>query len=340
MAALATVRRLDLGPRLVARLGRSRLADELGRGAAAALVADRGLAALAADRSLGVALELAQLATERGLPLALLKGAALLARGTLAPGSRALADLDLLVRESDLDAWARLLEGAGFAVTPGGVPSEHQLPTRVRGGMAVEIHRFLPGLRAPGRGSFAGFDSLESMGLLEQPGGWPAGVRVPKPGLLAAHAAVHGVAQHGFAPRSYPLMRMFADLVDLGAAARADDRARPLAGALSAAEWMELERACQGLVAGRAAGPLLAHAVFGALDDAYAASLRLRALGSVPSTLPLPAAWLREAWRALFPGRERIAALYPGEPAAAFKRPFRLLARALPGASAGRGRRH
>jgi hypothetical protein len=182
-----------------------------------------------------------------------------------------------------------------------------------------------------GQGRFAGFDSLESAGLLEQAPGWPASVRWPKPALLLAHAAVHGVAQHGFAPRSYPLTRMFADLVDLGLDARDDGDARLLASAVSAGEWLELRRACQGLVAGRTSGPLVAHAVFGALDEAYAASLRLRALGSVPSTLPRPVVWLREAWRALFPGRERIASLHPGEPAAALKRPFRLLARALGG---------
>ena len=53
-------------------------------------------------------------ARERGLPLVALKGAALHALGFYRPGERPMADLDLLVRESDLPAAARLLEEQNY----------------------------------------------------------------------------------------------------------------------------------------------------------------------------------------------------------------------------------
>jgi Uncharacterised nucleotidyltransferase len=53
-------------------------------------------------------------ARERGLPLVALKGAALHALGFYRAGERPMADLDLLVRESDLPAAARLLEEQNY----------------------------------------------------------------------------------------------------------------------------------------------------------------------------------------------------------------------------------
>lgn len=328
-AALSVARRLDLGPRIACRVARGVLESELGREPAAALVADRGLQAMAAD----AAVEDARRIAASGHPIVLLKGVALIARGVVAPGARALADLDLLVSERELASCAEGLRDLGYVEARGSVASDHQLPALVRDGRSVDVHRFLPGVRVPGQTGFATIEALDRAGLIENRPGWPEAVSVPRPPLLAAHAAVHGLAQHGLAPRSYPLTRMLADLVDLRV--HADPVLAAEAHALVAREipreeWDELLATCCDLEAGVVADrPLLAHAVFGLLDDDYAASLKLRALGAVPSTLPWPLLVVREAWRALFPGRERLQGLHPGGKALALKRPFAMLGRGL-----------
>jgi len=38
---------------------------------------------------------------------------------------------------------------------------------------------------------------------------------VPLPEVLLAHAIGHGIAQHGFVPQSYPLLRLVANAIDL-----------------------------------------------------------------------------------------------------------------------------
>jgi hypothetical protein len=43
-------------------------------------------------------------------------------------------------------------------------------------------------------------------------------VFLPKDELLIAHLIAHGLAQHGFEPKTYPLLRMVSDLFDLGVA--------------------------------------------------------------------------------------------------------------------------
>jgi hypothetical protein len=321
-SALRVARALDLAPRIASRV-------DAGAGELAPLRADRALQAMAAEALIAAGREIAGL----GVPMALLKGAALIARGFVKAGARPLADLDLLLGEDELDAVAGSLRGLGFATAPGAVPSDHQLPALARDGRVVELHRFLPGVRLPGARGFATLAALDGAGLLEPLAGWPGQARVPARSVLAAHAAVHGLVQHGLAPRSYPLTRMLADLVDLGlhrdpalaAAAHA-----LVAAEIPSAEWDELAATCRDLEAGRGhERPLVAHAVHGLLDDAYAASLKLRALGAVPSSLPRPLALAREAWRALFPGRERLAALEPEGRARAVKRPFVMLGRGL-----------
>jgi hypothetical protein len=305
------------------------LESDLGPERAAALVADRGVHAMAADALVEAARELAT-GDDR---LVLLKGVALVARAVVAPGLRPLADLDVLVEERRLPAWSERLLSLGYAVASGGVPSEHQLPAFTRAGSSVELHRFLPGVRVPGERGFATLGALDRAGLLEHLPGWLPTVSVPRPPLLVAHAAVHGLVQHGLAPRSYPLTRMLADLIDLRA--HADPGLASAAHALveaeiPRAEWDELLATCHDLEGGRGHDrPLVAHAVHGLLDDDYAASLKLRALGAVPSTLPRALVFAREAWRALFPGRERLAALQPGGRGLALKRPFVMVGRGL-----------
>lgn len=322
-------RRLGLGARIASRTPRAVLEPELGRENAAALVADRGVQGLAAD----LLLEAAREFSTGGDRFVLLKGIALIARGTVAAGSRGVGDLDLLVEEARLGRWSERLRDSGYEEARGSVPSEHQLSPFQRCGVTVELHRFLPGVRVCGERGFATLPALDRAGLLEPLPGWPEAVSAPRTRVLVAHAAVHGLAQHGFAPRSYPLTRMLADLMDLGFHSDpglASDAHALVAREIPREEWDELLATCRDLAADVAADrPLLAHAVFGLLDDDYAASLRLRGLGAVPSTHPKPLVVVREAWRALFPGRARLAALQPGGQALALKRPFVMLRRGL-----------
>jgi hypothetical protein len=193
----------------------------------------------------------------------------------------------------------------------------------------VELHRFLPGVRLRGAPGFATAEELAERDLLRSPTGALHGCWVPSRDVLGAHALVHGIAQHGLSPRSYPLMRMLADLVDLGWGAPGHGEAAAAAADLTARHVSRDEREavldlCRRLRAGEAlpdrltrrAGPahrLLGHVLAGSLDPSYSDSLKLRALGSGPSLSPRPLVWLREAGRALFPGRARMEALH-GEP--------------------------
>jgi Uncharacterised nucleotidyltransferase len=61
--------------------------------------------------------EIESQARAEGMPLVPLKGAALHANGVYQPGERPMADIDLLVREADLEAAIRLLERRGFEGT-------------------------------------------------------------------------------------------------------------------------------------------------------------------------------------------------------------------------------
>ena len=312
--AVEAARALDLAPRIATRVPVSCLVPELGEEQARRLTAARGVAALSSTELLETARLLALTAAEAGIPIVLLKGSALQARGFVSIGSRWMSDVDVLVAEPAVEPLADALRTSGFEPLAGTVACEHQIAPLRRAGHTLEIHRFLPGVVPPGETRFATADALLRHQALEPLAGWPAGTRIPAPRVLAAHALVHGIAQHGFAPQSYPLTRMLADLADLGASSVA-----------AAAAWAvphvsgDEARAASDLVRELAAGvlpeasPLLAHAVFGLSDARYAASLRFRALGSVPSLLPRPLAFARDVWQALFPGRARLAGLYGRE---------------------------
>ena len=332
-AACDTARRLDLAPRIAFRSAREALGRELGEAPARSLVAARGLAALGVDRHLALARDVAVLSRAHGLPLVLLKGAALHATGVVPAGSRWSADLDVLVPAKAVADFDAALRAEGFRATPGTIGCEHQTAPLHRGeGEIVEIHRFLPGVSAPGSRHFVTLEVLASTGRLVELPDWPAPASVPAPAILAAHALVHGLAQHGFAPRAYPMTRMLADIVDLGLAGPDGETLMAEAHAwterhVTAEEALAVLELVRQLVAGRVEpSPLLSHVLAGLLDDDYVASLKLRALGSGPSQHSRAFAFGRDAWHALFPGLEQLAGLHPGRAPwlSALLRPFDL----------------
>ena len=78
------------------------------------LVEQRGHTEIRHQRILTLAKLIDQRARATGLPVLALKGAALHAMGLYSPGERPMADLDLLVRESDMPAAKRLVEEQDF----------------------------------------------------------------------------------------------------------------------------------------------------------------------------------------------------------------------------------
>jgi hypothetical protein len=336
-------RGLDLAPRIAFRTGRERLGRELGEAPARTLIAARGLAALGADGQLALARDVGAVARAHGLPLVLLKGAALHATGVVPAGSRWSADLDILVPAEAVGDFDAALRAEGFVASPGAIGCEHQTAALQRGeGEIVEIHRFLPGVSTPGSRRFVTLEMLASSGLLVELPDWPARASVPARAILAAHALVHGLAQHGFAPRAYPLTRMLADLIDLGVAGPDGETLMAEAHAwterhVTAEEAFAVLELVRQLVAGRVEpSPLLSHVLAGLLDDDYVASLKLRVLGSGPSQHSPAFAVGRDAWHALFPGLEQLAGLHPGRAPwlSALRRPFDLASRAVRAAAA------
>ncbi len=329
--------RLDVAPRIAQRQGRAALAAELGEAVAAGLHRDRQAAAANALRLAALARDLAAEAAALELPVVFLKFAALQLAGAVAPGSRWATDVDLLVAADRAPELFAALVGAGYraAAQP---EHEHQLPALAHpAGGAVEIHRSVPGLRLAPAAPSAGAGELAARGLLvacpELPG------RCARPGneLLAAHALVHGLAQHGAHPEAYPMLRMIADLVDLGLAGREGEalarRAAELVAADVAAEEVAAARdLAAALVAGAppppasAPGLLLAHIVAGALDPDYRQAQRLRLFTPQPSDRPRAAQLAVTLWRTLVPTRGQIDALY-GRPRNAAGYLFRRLAR-------------
>ena len=338
-------RALHLQARILARSPLQTVADEVGRRVALSLFQDQAVIAARTNALAELAAELARWANDEGRPLALLKFAALHAAGVLPQGGRPASDIDVLVPESHLSTWtARLCDG-GFHVHKT-VEQGHQLAPLVdSGGRVVELHRHVPGVRLPGRRKFATFEALEQAGLLQ-----PAprlACLIPSPALAAAHAVVHGLAQHGATPDAYPLARLPADGIDLGLASGRLDHAHELIGdEVSVEEWQATVRLCQRLEAGDAGlfasgaahSPevlLLRHIVAGVTDRRYVRALRPAA---VLGTLVEDVGWrraVRGTWQALWLSDRQIDGIY-GAPRSRggyllrrLRRPFDLAVRLL-----------
>lgn len=333
-AALALARGFEVSARIATRQGRARLTAELEAATAAGFLRDQAAAAALGMRLFSLAGEIAALAQGLGLPVVLLKFAALEACGLTAPGARTACDLDVLVPEAGAAALQASLVAQGWRAS--GMPeSEHQLPPvgHPHGGIA-EVHRRVPGVRPAGRRS-ATAETLAAHGLLVPLPALP-GCSAPVPAALAAHALVHGLGQHGWWPDSYSLLKMIADLIDTGFHADAALAARAAALVsrdVSATEAEAARSLCSGLAAGAdllapgsaaAAGELLRHILAGRLDPGYAAALRLGLFSAQPSDHPPVLRLARSVLGAVFLTRAQVDAIY-GRP----RRPLGYLGRRL-----------
>ncbi len=340
---LAAARRFELSARIASRQGRARLAVELGEETASGFLRDRAAAAALGMRLLAVVRDLAMVAEPLGLPLVFLKFAALDGAGFSVVGSREACDVDVLAPAGRAEELQRALMVRGYRDS--GLPEgEHQLPALGHpGGGKVEVHRMVLGVRLTGRAS-ATAEDLERAGLLLPLSVLPGRCAVPEARVLAAHALVHGIGQHGYWPDSYPLFKMVGDLIDLGFTG---GRLTRETGAwverdVSAAETEAVGRLCLALAEGRdpagwadaaAETVLLRHLLAGRLDPDYAASLRLGLFRPQPSERAPAVRLVRSVLDAVFLSRAQIDAIY-GRPrhrlgylARRLARPFDLLLR-------------
>ena len=314
---------LGVLPRLVSRLG-LRLNDEVSPEEAELFWAEYRRNARSTLQLVGLASKVAEIADETETPLVFLKFAALELSGRLAPASRGAVDLDVLVAPERATFFHAQLIARGYRIADAHT-YEHQLPALAHpSGALVEVHRMIPGVRVEGRAS-ATASALSEHGLLERVAGLPERCMVPKRDVLIAHALVHGIAQHGHAPRAYPILRMIGDLIDLGVTApEAGESVRVVAGwierdlareeidaAVGLSRWLEAPDA-----SGRRrespveAGRLLAHIVAGTFDERYAASLKIAGFGQAPSDRSPLTQRLSELWGALFLTRGQVEILY------------------------------
>ena len=324
-AALVAARRFEVSARIVARQGRASLGAELGPAGAAAAAGfqrDHAGAAALGLRLLALAGEIAEAAAPHGLPLVLLKFAALEKAGFAALGARSACDLDVLAPENRDGELQQALLALGWRLSR--MPAaEHQLPPleHPHGGVA-EIHRVVLGVRLDG-GASATVATLERHGLLLPFPDLPGRCAAPAAHVLAAHALVHGLGQHGWWPASYSLLKMVADLIDLGIhtdAALAARAAALVERDVPAEEAAAARDLCAALAAGddllanaepeTGASVLLRHVLAGRLDAGYAAALRLGFFRSQPSDRAPALRFARSVLAAVFVSNAQIDAIY------------------------------
>jgi hypothetical protein len=304
---------------LAARIGsRPRAATELAGApeAAAELARACRVAAVAMLQATEAAAEVAAAASAAGASCCFLKGVALELSGALAPGSRVVGDVDVLVPEGAAPAVVDALVARGYAPRAG-EDYPHHLPPLLHPRLGlVEVHRHLPGVSLPGPGSgafFATFGGLAAAGLLVQSPQLGGAAWLPSPPALVAHALAHALLQHGFRPDAYPTVRLLGDLVDLGIGGPEGETLLAASSALLAERAAEGEAraaldACRALVAGQLewiagdtpAALLVRHLIAGAVDSRYGEALKLRDLVQPLYDGPRWAGW----WRA---GRQALA---------------------------------
>ena len=312
---------LDVAARIATRIPLATLQAELGPDAARQLLIAQAWTRTMTARAMALAREVATSIEALGARGALLKGVALVGAGIADPRSRAISDLDVLVTHEALPDLQRALIERGF--TPWDVPArEYHATPLSRGRTAtVELHTALLGLRLHRGEPWADLPGLETAGRLAPLGGWPAAIAVPDGDTMLAHVLAHGLAQHGLAPDTYPLVRMLQDLVDLGFDhLDNDDLGRVgavVAGDLSIREVRATRDLCAALAGGEPlparpatgdAWQLFGHVIVGALDPVYVKALRLRSILEFPT--PGVRGFVRTLTQVFWLTRGQVDAIY------------------------------
>jgi hypothetical protein len=282
--ALNVASRLGLLPRIFARLPREVLRAELDACFETGcqqvhLSVARGLAL---ERSLHMVDEVAR---SLGVRYVLLKGAAIGRHLRTNLGLRGACDIDLLLLASDAARLHQELTKRGYSQLTPTHPHYH-LPTLTdTQGNAIELHTKVPcfGLNPTQR--TVGVQDLVDHLQVTPEAALSERALLPTREFLVAHAVVHGIVQHGYSPKNYPLMRMLADVSDLCNGSvdfkRIETWIAPSVSSLELKALFELSDACSH---GRiettwqrrdGVGRLLRHLVLGAFDEKYAEGLKL-----------------------------------------------------------------
>ena len=340
---------LNLTARIGARTPHSKLVDELGEVGAGRVVEAHRRTAAHSLVVVQLCRELARAGRELDIPTIFLKGAALLLVGRLPTGSRGMTDIDLLTLDREAPRFQQRMKDAGWAEKPG-VPGEHQLRMLThRSGLGLEVHTMVLGVRVSGAGS-AGADDVLARSLAVPLPDPLAGSSVPTDSVLLAHLLVHGIAQHGLYPQSYPMSRLIADAQDLCGNRERWDELLPEAMAWIRSDVsIEEAEAVRDLALRLGGGEdpaaiaedndrparLLRHILAGVFDKPYRDGLRLRSLARPLAGQSASRTLFRNAFRTVWLTRPQVEILY-GTPRTSlgywgwrFWRPFDLVLRAV-----------
>lgn len=331
--ALELAQVFNLSGRLASRLGRVQLIGELGTSLGVAAWRAHQVSVGRLLHRLELAEAVSNAARTAGCEVAFLKSMAMHLTGITAAGARDLADVDVLAETCRRTALEDALRLAGFQTMDLRSRGESALGFFKPSWGTIDLHPNVPGLRLALGLPFAGFADLRQAGLLAPAPGMGALAWVPTPPVLAAQALAHGVGGHGFDPAHYPLLRMVADLIDLGfggedGAAMAQQILPWLESELSEAEVHAARELCVALSSGdaelyssashdRPEVKLLRHILAGSVDPRYQRALRVHALVPGLRSDRSLGFILRAGWRHTFRPREDMELLW-GPPAGRF----------------------
>ncbi len=317
-------RQFHLRERIAARIEPARLLSELGPELSKSFQDSLRRSGVETMRLSALARGVAEIAATRGIPLVFLKFAALDALNAVTPGSRPAADVDILVPASRVRELQDAIEASGLV--PGAYkPCDHHLVAlRSRRGGCVELHYRLPGVRFRGTHS-VGADDILSSGRVVRLSQFPGECFAPSADLHAAYLIVHGFVQHGPFPRTYSLLRVLCDLIDLEAASgrlRSDEICGLVRRELKRRDVAAVAHLCYRLQTGDeslirdlsgdgAAGEtaLLRHILARTLSPGYQEKLSLQTLLPM-SDAPRALVFARSAFKKLVPTDSHLDRVY------------------------------
>lgn len=224
-------------------------------------------------------------AEETGVDIVLLKQAALEVMGLVTPAQRFGADVDILVRASDIGRLSDALCQRGCQERKRRSPKYHPMVLRTPADVSIEMHTVIPYVRMAPRDDPVDLRCLIQQGLVatgQQP--QQPHVFLPNIQLLAAHLVAHNLVQHRFTPRTHPPLRTLRDAYIL----RLDENPEhaKAAYALIAADILNSEFsalcACIGSLkrgvvdAHEESRKLLSHLIAASIDENYQARLQVQ----------------------------------------------------------------
>jgi len=315
--------RFGLAARIGARCEWSRLVSQLGEKAANELIAVHKQSVVSELRHRSVIRMIQQVSERLGIQAVFIKGAALFIDNTSILGSRLTTDVDVLVAASEAGGLQNVLIARGWIEAADTEEKEHQLQTLHHpSGAMIEVHCAFRGVHSDSTQRGLSLKDVCDLGLTRTVVVEDLSMTIPCREVLIANALVHGIAQHGYLPLTYPLTQMIADVQDLGVS---DEREAafwktgfPLISKnISRAEVASVFDLAQRLSLGEplveiecsqtAAGRLLRHVIAGLTDSRYRDSLVFRSVLDPLPTTSRAAAQMTSIRHVIWPNRKGMA---------------------------------